>query len=329
MNIPALYGHDKALAVWEMALQDGRMHHAWLLCGTRGIGKASLAFALARRLLSIPAEAGNDSHPDLLLLEREWDDKRKKRKAFISVENVRRASDFFARSAARGGWRVCIIDSADEMNANAANALLKILEEPPASALFLLVSHRPEGLLATVRSRCRLLRLKPLSDELMTQWLEQNHADLSPQHRALLLLSGGSPGRAHALAREGGLELYGEMMTLLHGLPTGFDMAAAHVFADSLNTPGKESLYREFMELLRDFLERFIRAALTPAGQGRGQLTPDEMRLLARLKPAHLDAWIGVWEKIDGWIDGVERLQMNRKQTLLLAFAQLENAARG
>ena len=326
MSAPALLGHERALSLWQEALQGGRMHHAWLLCGARGIGKASLAHLLARRLLAIAEDAGIESHPDLLLLEREWDDKRKKRKAFISVENVRRVSDFFFKSAGRGGWRVCIVDSADEMNLNAANALLKILEEPPPRALFLLVSHRPQRLLATILSRCRRLRLDPLNEEQMTEWLQQAHPGLSSQQRAqLVLLAEGSPGRAHALVEENGLELYDDMMNLLQGLPAGFDMAAAHVLADRLSGAGQESLFREFLELLRGFLERFIRAALTPERQA--QLTPGESQLLARLRPKHLDPWIGVWEKIDPWIDAVERLQMNRKHTLLLAFAQLEAAA--
>ena len=328
MSAPALLGHEKALSLWEESLRNGRMHHAWLLCGARGIGKASLAHLLVRRLLSIAETAGIESHPDLLVLEREWDDKRKKPKAFISVENVRQVSDFFSKSAGRGGWRACIVNSADEMNINAANALLKILEEPPPRALFLLVSHRPDRLLATILSRCRRLRLDPLSEERMTQWLQRSHPGLSAQQRArLALLAEGSPGRAQALLEEGGLELYDDMMALLQGLPKDFDMAATHTLADRLSGAGQESLYREFMQLLRGLLERLVRAALMPERQA--QLPPGELQLLARLQPKRLETWIGVWEKIDPWIDAVERLQMNRKHILLLAFAQLEAAAAG
>ena len=326
MSAPALLGHEQALALWQEALDNGRMHHAWLLCGARGIGKASLALLLARQLLAMPAHARIDSHPDLLLVEREWDDKRKKRKSFISVENVRRISDFFSRSAGRGGWRACIVNSADEMNANAANALLKILEEPPPRALFLLVAHRPERLLATILSRCRRLRLEPLSEAEMSQWLQRDHPGLSAQQRAqLALLAEGSPGRAHALLQEGGLELYDDMMALLQGLPVDFDMPAAHALADRLSAAGQEPLFRAFMELLRGVLERLAAAALMPQRQAR--LTPAESQLLERLQPKHLEPWLGVWEKINPWIDAVERLQMNRKHILLLAFAQLEAAA--
>ena len=301
------------------------MHHAWLLCGQRGIGKANLAHSFARRLLDIPGDNDtNVAHPDLLVLEREWDDKRKRRKSFISVENVRRVSDFFAKSAARNGWRACIIDSVDEMNLNAANALLKILEEPPRQSLFLLVSHQPERLLPTLLSRCRRLRLNPLNNDDMLALLQQSHPDLTTEQRdILLLLSEGSPGRAFALVEDGGLKLYADMMSLFEGLPDRFDMSAAHVFADRLSALDQERLYREFMELLRGFLERFIRASV-----GGGDLPAGEARLLEHLAPGCMvDLWINVWEKVDNWLDGVERLQMNRKQTLLLAFAQMEAAA--
>lgn len=320
-----IYGHDSAIALWDSALQGGRMHHAWMLCGRRGIGKASLARNFTRRLLDV--SEGDDTvfaHPDLLVLEREWDDKRKRRKFFISVENVRHVSDFFAKSAARNGWRVCIIDSVDEMNLNAANALLKILEEPPRQSLFLLVSHQPERLLPTLLSRCRRLRLNPLSDSEMLALLRQNHPDLiAEQHDKLLLLSEGSPGRAFALVESGGLDLYADMISMFEGLPDRFDMSAAHVFAERLSAIDQEKLYREFMELLRSFLERFIRASA-----GGGALPVWETRLLEHLaSDCMIDLWINVWEKIDGWLDGVDRLQMNRKQTLLLTFAQIEAAA--
>ena len=320
-----VHGHDSAIALWNSALQGGRMHHAWLLCGRRGIGKAGLAHGFAKQLLNIPGDDDTIvAHPDLLVLEREWDDKRKRRKSFISVENVRRVSDFFAKSASHNGWRACIIDSADEMNLNAANALLKILEEPPRQSLFLLVSHQPERLLPTLLSRCRRLRLNPLSDDDMLALLQESHPDLAAeQHDRLLLLSEGSPGRAFALVEGGGLELYADMISLFEGLPDRFDMSAAHVFADRLSALDQEKLYREFMELLRGFLERFIRALV-----GGGVLPAGESRLLEHLaSDCMIDLWIGVWEKIDNWLDGVERLQMNRKQTLLLAFAQIEAAA--
>ena len=327
---PYLLGCEKALREWEKALNGGRLHHAWLLHGARGIGKKSLAGHLARDLLSIPPEARLESHPDLLLVEREWDDKRKKEKSFITVENVRRAADFFSRTSARGGWRVCILDSADDMNRNASNALLKILEEPPQQSVFLLISHQPESLLDTIRSRCRRLRLAPLEEEEMLGWLRREFPDMVEEEaRLLFLLSGGSPGRACAL-REEGVPLYGEMLALLEGLPTRLDMAAVHDLGDRLSAVGQENLHKEFLELLRGFLERLVRAA---AGVGGGEdrggegMPPAEAALLERLRPTRLEPWIAVWENIGAWSDAAERLQVNRKHIVLLAFAELESAA--
>lgn len=337
-ELPNLFGHEKAIALWKEALQNRRIHHAWLLCGMRGIGKLMFARWLASWLLDVSVESSIESHPDLLILEREKDDKKKRKKQFITVDNVRRVSDFFSKCAGRGGWRVCIVNSADDMNHSAANALLKILEEPPARAMFLLVSHRPERLLVTLLSRCRRLRLGTLSETEMSRLLRHEHPEISPEeHKLLLLLAGGSPGRARALlGKDGtsqnyekdcgqGLELYREMLDLLHGLPGNFDMEVGHSLADRLSSSGRESLFREFMEILRDFLERFICAGLDKSRQG--QLPEIESRLLERLRPRNLEPWVEILEKIDSWIDGVERLQMNRKQTLLLAFAQLEGAA--
>lgn len=325
---PHLLGCEQALREWGRALNGGRLHHAWLLHGARGIGKKSLAAHLARDLLSIPPEARLESHPDLLVVEREWDDKRKKEKSFITVENVRRAADFFSRTSARGGWRVCILDSADDMNHNASNALLKILEEPPQQSVFLLISHQPELLLDTIRSRCRRMRLAPLEEGEMLGWLRREFPNMAEEEaRLLFLLSGGSPGRACAL-REEGVPLYGEMLSLLEGLPTRLDMAAVHGLGDRLSAVGQEQLHKEFLELLRGFLERLVRAA-AGAGADRGGegMPPAEAALLERLRPTRLEPWIAAWEKVGAWGDAAERLQMNRKQIVLLAFAELESAA--
>ena len=154
----SLYGHAEAEARLLDAHRSGRLHHAWLITGPRGIGKATLAYRFARFLLhggdaasslAVPAESAVSrlisagSHPDLLAIERAIDFKTKRLKTEISVETARDASSFFAHTAGSGGWRVAIVDTADDLNAASANALLKILEEPPARSVFLLVSHRP------------------------------------------------------------------------------------------------------------------------------------------------------------------------------------------
>lgn len=222
-----LHGHGKAEERLLHGLQSGKLHHAWLLSGPRGIGKATLAYRFARFLLAIPdpAEAlahatlhvdpetgaarriAARAHPDLLVVERAFDPKNKRLKREIAVDDARAASDFFARTAGEGGWRVAIVDSADDLNEESANALLKIIEEPPPRSVFLLVSHRPGALLRTIRSRCIRLNLQPLSLEKTLRVLRE----LPPVAKAgddvlrqAAELSRGSPGRALDLVNSKG-----------------------------------------------------------------------------------------------------------------------------
>lgn len=184
-----LIGHGHAEAEILDAYRSARMHHAWILAGPKGIGKATLAFRFARFALAHPdarsadvraatSLAISDDHPDarkvaggahpgLLHLKRPYDPKRKgkdKIKQDLTVDEIRRTVPFFGSTGSEGSWRICIVDAADDMNANAANALLKILEEPPRNSLFLVIAHSPGRLLPTIRSRCRTLRLHELSE---------------------------------------------------------------------------------------------------------------------------------------------------------------------
>jgi DNA polymerase III subunit delta' len=180
----SLLGHGAQEAEFLEAFNSGNLHHAFLLTGPEGIGKATFAYRAARFLLSgaepggmfaaetldVPAEArashlvGHDSHPDLGLLKRRYDTKTKKFRSEISVEDTREVLSLFEKTAAFGGWRVIIVDSADDMNSASANALLKTLEEPPERAIFFLISHQPQRLLPTIRSRCRVMRFNPLEE---------------------------------------------------------------------------------------------------------------------------------------------------------------------
>ena len=194
-----VYGHAAAEAEILTALTGDRMHHAWMLTGPKGIGKATLAWRMARYLLAKePADAGmfGDlpeapqsldvspdhpvahriaalSDPGCLSIRRTWDPDRKRLKTQITVEEVRKLNTFFGLSATEGGHRVVVVDAADEMNPSAANALLKVLEEPPKGAVLILVSHQPARLLPTIRSRCRVLRLTTLGPEDMARALAE------------------------------------------------------------------------------------------------------------------------------------------------------------
>ena len=215
-----IYGQDKAVSQFLEAWKSGAMHHAWLLAGPRGVGKASFAMAAAKRVLAEaggpPVEAAGldtpedhpvgrlvakQSHPDFRLLERLVNEKTGNLARSIKVDQVRELGELFAVTPALSPWRAVVIDSVDDMEDSAANALLKMLEEPPANSLFLLVSHVPGRLLPTIRSRCRRLDFQLLGDDAMTSVLDRELLELSAAERAKLLpLAGGSVGRALACA---------------------------------------------------------------------------------------------------------------------------------
>ena len=205
-------GHEAEEAHLAEGLAGGRMHHAWLLAGAKGLGKASLAYRLARvalgakragqRPLDVDAEdpiarrVAAQSHPDLFVLRRGYNDRGRPRRE-ITIDDARELGAFFALAPAEGGMRVAIVDAVDDLNRNAANALLKTLEEPPSRSVLLLVCHAPGAVLATIRSRCRRLALRPLSGDDMRKAMGEG-AD-----EGLLQLTKGRPGRAIALKAQG------------------------------------------------------------------------------------------------------------------------------
>ena len=251
-----LLGHEAAEKTMLAAQQSGRLHHAWLMTGPRGIGKATLAWRFARFLLCGQqqgglfgggAAAGLDvsadapgrslvdarSHPDLFHLRRTLNPDTGRMRAEIAVDDVRDLGAFMHMTPAMGEWRVAIVDSADEMNRNSANAVLKILEEPPPNAVLLIVAHAPGRLLPTIRSRCRRLAMPPLADDIVVRLLGDHAPEMKEQERAALArLAEGSIGRALELAGAGSLELYSEMVERAgdaararHGAPARFRRA--------------------------------------------------------------------------------------------------------
>lgn len=281
---PRLVGHTAAEHAMLGAWRSGRMPHAWLIGGPRGIGKATLAYRFARFILAqgganspgIPADSleipasdpvfrrvAAGSHADLLSLEPGMlHPETNKPTQDIVVAHVRRAIDFLLKTAAEGGWRVVIVDEAEAMNRSAANALLKILEEPPSNCLLLLVSHNPGRLLPTIRSRCRLLTLQPLASSDADALLAELRPTLDAGERQTLVeLANGSIGRALELADSGGGELFREIDALLGRLPE-LDVPAAHAFADRFARAGEgaEAGFRMVMELIADWIERRLTA---------------------------------------------------------------------
>jgi DNA polymerase-3 subunit delta' len=346
---PDLIGHEAAERTLLEAWTGDRFAHAWLICGPRGIGKATLAYRFARFVLAGEGEGGlfgapddlalapehavfrrivGGGHADFLAIERSIDDKSKKLRSEIVVDDARRALPFFAQTAAEGGWRVAVVDCADEMNQNAANALLKVLEEPPGRGLLLLVSHAPGGLLATLRSRCRKLVLRPLRDDQVADLLGQRFPDLeATEMAALVALAAGSPGRALELAGEGGIGLYRELLALLRDLP-GSDVPALHKLGDRLARANGATAFQVLMELLQDFLGRLVSAAAT--GRQPLELVAGEGAVMSRLAARRgLEQWLEVWEKVGRLAASAEGANLDRKQVLLNVFSVLERASLG
>ena len=296
-----LFGHHDAEQVFLDAFAQDRLHHGWLIHGPRGIGKATLAWRIARFLLATEPGGGlfgapdtldidpahpvarriaAGSEPGLLAIRRSEDEKTGRLRTQITVDDVRKLRDFFGLSATEGGRRVVIVDTADEMNANAANAILKLLEEPPQDAVLLLVAHQPSALLPTIRSRCRALRLSPLDDDAMAQALQQALGE-APQDAGLAQLSGGSVGEAIRLANGGGAEIYAQILSLLQGLPR-LDRPALRQLADSVTLRDEA----RFDLIVRLFDLALARAARQGArGHPLPPAQPGEDALLARLAP--------------------------------------------
>ena len=340
---PVLVGQTQAEAVLRDAWDGGRLPHAWLIAGPRGVGKATLAFRFARFVLADGRDPGGrpipsglaiaESHPifrrvasgghsDLLVIERGVDPKRKKLRSEIVVDDVREAARFLHLTPAEGDWRVVIVDTADEMNRNAANALLKILEEPPRQSLLLLVSHAPGRLLPTIRSRCRQLRLPPLDDSILDAALAAAAPTLPADDRHLLpLLAEGSLGRALELAASGGLDRQREVMDLLLALPT-INTARLHELADRLAAAGSENAFRAAAELVLWWLARFIRSVQT--GRVEPEIVAGEGALMQRLGAgASLDRWLAMWDKLGRLFAAAAGADLDRKQVWIGAFLDM------
>ncbi len=300
-------GQDAAEAAFLTAYTSDRLHHGWLITGPRGVGKATLAWRIARFLLATPPDDGgmfaaptptsldvSDDHPvarrlkalsepGLFLLRRPWDEKNKRLKGDITVDEVRKLKHFFAMSSAGGGRRVVIVDVADQMNTSAANALLKLLEEPPEGAVLLLISHQPSRLLPTIRSRCRKLRLSPLSPPDLAQVMAGlDETPSADETQRLGELAAGSAGDALRLLHLDGLAIYATLIEIFSA-GRGFDRPRALKLANSAVGKANAERFELILRLFELFLARLARHGTGfPPG---AEAAPGEAACLARLSP--------------------------------------------
>jgi DNA polymerase-3 subunit delta' len=337
-EVERVFGHETAIAEFEDALRSGRMHHAWLLVGPEGVGKATLAYRFARTVLGEGGLHGDAeavfrkvaalSHPNLLLLRRAYNEKTKRFGQWIGVDEVRRLRAFLGNTAGESGWRVVIVDRADELNTNAANALLKALEEPPGRTLFLLISGAEGRLPVTIRSRARTLRVASLSEEDLEQAVRaaivrDDYESDAKTFETALALSDGSVRRALELISGEGIELYEEIADTLASLPD-VDGSRLHRQAEGLASASDAERIELYFSLLLGLIERLIRFVATGSGA-----TDREREIASRLvSRANLAAWAQAWEAIS--LERAEALALNLDKSLLVldAWFRLQGLSR-
>jgi DNA polymerase-3 subunit delta' len=325
----ALFGQDQAEQTLLDAYKSGRIPHAWLIGGEPGIGKATLAYRMARFVLAHPdpdapavqkatslaldadhpvaRRVAAQAHGDLLVLERTLNDKGKLRQD-IAVEDIRRSVGFFGATAGEGGWRIAIVDAVDELNRAGANALLKVLEEPPARALLLLVSHAPGRVLPTIRSRCRRLLLRPLETaDVARAVAAASGRDVGDAEiEAAAAAADGSVARAFAMLDDKAFALRQRVLDLLAQLPEP-DPRALHALGDALGGSEPQTLAR-FIDMVNAWLSRQVESGAQPK---------QRMNALAL-----------AWDRINRAARDAEAYNLERKPFVFAVFGALAETAK-
>jgi DNA polymerase-3 subunit delta' len=330
------FGHAEAERNLLLSYLSGHLPQAFIIGGPPGTGKATLAWRLARFLLANPDPAAGKAktdlfvppahpvshqitamaHPDLILLRREWNPEAKKHYTQIQIEDVRRAIHMFQRAAGRGGYRICILDCADDLNQNSANALLKLIEEPPSRSLFLVIAHRPGRMLATLRSRCQKILLKPLA----AADLRDIVATLGPpwsgagetKLEAALARAQGSVHNVLRLLDNQGIELDANLGRILNDLPR-IDWSQVHALADRITARNNSKDYEAMLAMIEDWLDARVR-------HGARTL---QSACARRLAPYAL-----VWEKLGEAARETEIFNLDKRSLVLSLFADLAAAIR-
>jgi len=330
---PMLFGHEESLdGLWQQ-YQQGKLAHGWLISGPQGIGKATLAYKFARALLADEGTLDiSDSHPvfkrmvshahtDFRVIEPEYDEKKEEFAREISVDQAREIAEFLSLTPGEGKWRVVIVDSIDQLNPNAANAILKILEEPPSQAILMLISHNPGKLLPTIRSRCRQLRLQPLEQKTFARVLRNVAPEVdSGAMGALSELSDHSPGVATQLYAQGAPELYRTLLELVESLPQ-IPHKKLHSFADQLGTGAVHSQWILFSRIMLALIARITKQA---GGVALAEITEGEGEVLRRLAAIHPPAvWAARWQQSQEQFLLAAARHLDYKQVIITYFHSL------
>ncbi len=349
---PRLIGHSQAERQLLESWAEGRLPAGLLLEGPTGIGKATLAYRFARFLfyygtaadvaagglfgaqalpesLQVPEDSAlfrrvaSGGHSDLLSVARPAG---ARSTAELPVQQIRAVPGFLHQTAGEGGWRIVVIDDAETMNKSAANALLKVLEEPPQQALLILVAHAPGRLPATIRSRCRRLALRPLEPGELAERL----AGFLPEHSAeqrgqLAQLAQGRLGLALQLADQDGAALAAALESLLNGLPHP-DWREAEALADRLGARQNDAAFALFCDLLNRWQAALLRR-LAGSGDTGGEPAVFADSLARHAARGRLESWLAVWDKINDLIRAGDDQYLDRKQVILQSLALLASAA--
>ena len=319
-----LLGHDEPQEAFEAARARGRLHHAWLLTGPEGVGKATFAYRAARRLLGAPEDLSYGmlgtspaepvsrqiiarAHPDLMAIERIGEDGKVRK--VIPVDEVRKLAEFFSKSPANAPYRVAIVDAVDDLNINAANALLKTLEEPPPKGVLFLVSHSPGRLLPTIRSRCRRLAFVAPELQVAANFVQERAPEVDDESALRLAgMANGAPGRALTLASSRALAMDDAARALLSDLPR-VDEPMALALADGFRGGEGAAAFGLFFDRL---------AAQVHAHAAQR----------AQMRVGALDRWAAAWEMLQRLPREVEALNLDRTDALFTALNELRHAAR-
>ena len=332
-HVHDFFGHAQQEAALLDSYRSGRLPQAWIIGGPEGVGKATLAWRFTRFLTAYPDPASaavqsardlsvspghTASHRidslslgDLALLRREWNDKTKKHYTEIRMDDVRRVLGMFHHAAGEGGWRICIVDCAEDLNRSGANALLKIMEEPPPRSLFLLISHRPGRILPTIRSRSRMLLLEPLPEETVSRAvtaLGEPWSEFGAEIAAASARANGSVRQALRFLDRERLDLAEDLDALLARLPE-VDWQRVHRLGDRISASSAVDDFQATVTGILDWLDTRVRH---DAGQGAALLAP----------------YAEVWEKVAEAVRETEALNLDKRPLILSIFADLATATR-